>query len=123
MSLFGHIIEDDTGIVSADDTLTLVVKKDRKLCHIIVTTAHINAQAFFAQDARHILLPDRSGEDATYSLQIINWHTGDVVRSDISLGENIYIEGGIKDNEWICISQPKTVVDGMKVTPVTETDE
>ncbi len=44
----------------------------------------------------------------------------DIYRID---GENIYIEGGIKDNEWICISQPKTVVDGMKVTPITESEE
>ncbi len=44
----------------------------------------------------------------------------DIYRID---GENIYIEGGIKDNEWICISQPKTVVDGMKVTPINETEE
>jgi hypothetical protein len=43
----------------------------------------------------------------------------DIFRID---GETIYIEGGIKDNEFICISQPKTVVGGMKVTPIRETE-
>jgi RND family efflux transporter MFP subunit len=35
-------------------------------------------------------------------------------------GEVVYISDGIKDNELICVSQPKTVVDGMEVTPIQE---
>ena len=38
-------------------------------------------------------------------------------------GEVVYISEGIKDNELICVSQPKTVVEGMKVTPISETEE
>ena len=47
----------------------------------------------------------------------IHFKTVEIFRVD---GEVIYISGGIMDNELICVSQPKTVVDGMKVTPIRE---
>ncbi|MBW2539146.1 MAG: efflux RND transporter periplasmic adaptor subunit [Deltaproteobacteria bacterium] len=47
----------------------------------------------------------------------IHFRNVEIFRID---GEKVFIEGGINDNEWICISQPKTVVDGMRVTPITE---
>jgi RND family efflux transporter MFP subunit len=50
----------------------------------------------------------------------IHFRNTEIFRID---GELVYISDGIKDNEMICISQPKTVVDGMKVTPIIETEE
>ena len=50
----------------------------------------------------------------------IHFRNVEIFRID---GEVVYISDGIKDNEMICISQPKTVVDGMKVIPITETEE
>ena len=47
----------------------------------------------------------------------IHFRNAEIFRID---GEVVYISDGIKDNELICISQPKTVVDGMKVTPIKE---
>jgi hypothetical protein len=47
----------------------------------------------------------------------IHFRNAEIFRID---GEVVYISNGIKDNELICISQPKTVVEGMKVTPIHE---
>jgi RND family efflux transporter MFP subunit len=49
----------------------------------------------------------------------IHFRNAEIFRID---GEVVYISDGIKDNELICISQPKTVVDGMKVTPIQESE-
>jgi RND family efflux transporter MFP subunit len=49
----------------------------------------------------------------------IHFRDTDIFRID---GEVIYISAGIDDNELICVSQPKTVVDGMQVTPIRETE-
>jgi RND family efflux transporter MFP subunit len=50
----------------------------------------------------------------------IHFRNAEIFRID---GEIVYISDGIKDNELICISQPKTVVDGMLVSPIRETEE
>jgi len=49
----------------------------------------------------------------------IHFRNTEVFRID---GEVVYISGGIENNELICVSQPKTVVDGMQVTPIRETE-
>jgi RND family efflux transporter MFP subunit len=50
----------------------------------------------------------------------IHFRNAEIFRID---GEDVYISGGIDNNELICVSQPKTVVDGMQVTPIQETVE
>jgi RND family efflux transporter MFP subunit len=49
----------------------------------------------------------------------IHFRDAEIFRID---GEVVYISAGIDDNELICVSQPKTVVDGMQVTPIRETE-
>jgi hypothetical protein len=49
----------------------------------------------------------------------IHFRDVEVFRID---GEVAYISAGIDDKEMICVSQPKTVVDGMEVTPISETE-
>jgi len=49
----------------------------------------------------------------------IHFRNVEIFRID---GEVVYISDGIKNNEWICISQPKTVVDGMQVTPIRDSE-
>lgn len=49
----------------------------------------------------------------------IHFRNAEIFRID---GEKVYISDGIEDNELICVSQPKTVVDGMQVTPFREAE-
>lgn len=49
----------------------------------------------------------------------IHFRDTEIYRID---GEVVFISGGIDDNELICVSQPKTVVDGMQVTPIHESE-
>jgi RND family efflux transporter MFP subunit len=49
----------------------------------------------------------------------IHFRDTEIFRID---GEVVYISGGIENNEMISVFQPKTVVDGMQVTPIRETE-
>jgi hypothetical protein len=49
----------------------------------------------------------------------IHFRNAEIFRID---GEKVYISDGIEENELICVSQPKTVVDGMQVTPIQESE-